>query len=78
MAETPPAWIGRPPSPDEPAATLVIGQLKAVDTSEASSALDKRKTTIGAIVTVVVLVIIFAGSSPSSAATPTPGPRSRG
>jgi putative heme transporter len=53
-----------PPSPQEPAATLVIGQLKAVDTTQASSALDKRKTIIGAIVTLVVLVIIFAGLIP--------------
>ncbi len=47
-----------------PAAPLPIGHLKAVDTSEASSALDKRKTIIGAIVTLVVLVIIFLGLIP--------------
>ncbi|MGB7980099.1 MAG: YbhN family protein [Candidatus Nanopelagicales bacterium] len=35
-----------------------------VDTSEASSALDKRKTIIGAIVTLVVLVLIFVGLIP--------------
>ena len=63
MSETPSGGSTPPPS-DEPAATLVIGQLKAVDTTEASSALDKRKTIIGAIVTVVVLVIIFAGLIP--------------
>ncbi|HEX6888109.1 MAG TPA: lysylphosphatidylglycerol synthase transmembrane domain-containing protein [Candidatus Nanopelagicales bacterium] len=50
--------------PDEPAAPLVIGRLKAVDTTDASSALDKRKTIIGAIVTIVVLVIIFVGLIP--------------
>jgi uncharacterized protein (TIRG00374 family) len=53
-----------PPPPVDPAAPLVMGQLKAVDTSQASSALDKRKTIIGAIVTLVVLVIIFAGLIP--------------
>lgn len=62
MPENPDAAAAVPP-PEEPAA-LVMGQLKAVDTSEASAALDKRKTIIGAIVTVVVLVIIFAGLIP--------------
>jgi uncharacterized protein (TIRG00374 family) len=36
-----------------------MGQLRVVDTSQASSALDKRKTIIGAIVTIVVLALIF-------------------
>ncbi len=58
MSETPHAG-STPPPPVEPAAPLVMGQLKAVDTSEASSALDKRKTIIGAIVTVIVLALIF-------------------
>ena len=53
-----------PPLPDGPAAPLAMGQLKAVDTTQASSALDKRKTIIGALVTLVVLVIIFAGLIP--------------
>ena len=52
------------PVPDGRANTTPMGQLKAVDTSEASSALDKRKTIIGAIVTLVVLVIIFVGLIP--------------
>ena len=52
------------PAPDGKANTTPMGQLKAVDTSEASSALDKRKTIIGAIVTLVVLVIIFVGLIP--------------
>jgi uncharacterized protein (TIRG00374 family) len=52
-------------TPDEPGApALVIGKLKPVDTSEASSTLDKRKTIIGAIVTIVVLIIIFVGLIP--------------
>ena len=53
-----------PPAPDGGTEVTRIGQLKAVDTSEASSALDKRKTIIGAIVTIVVLVIIFVGLIP--------------
>jgi len=52
------------PAPDGRANATPMGQLKAVDTSEASSALDKRKTIIGAIVTLVVLVIIFVGLIP--------------
>jgi uncharacterized protein (TIRG00374 family) len=36
-----------------------MGHLKAVDTSEASSALDKRRTIVGAIVTAIVLALIF-------------------
>ena len=52
------------PAPDGQANATPMGQLKAVDTSEASSALDKRKTIIGAIVTLVVLVIIFVGLIP--------------
>lgn len=47
------------PPPTEGPATPVIGHLKAVDTSEASSALDKRRTIVGAIVTVIVLALIF-------------------
>lgn len=58
------AGVPTPPEPNEPAVAPRIGQLKAVDTSEASSALDKRKTIIGAIVTIVVLVIIFVGLIP--------------
>jgi uncharacterized protein (TIRG00374 family) len=59
---------GSPPGPagdsEAPTTAPVIGQLKAVDTSEASSALDRRKTVIGAIVTILVLIIIFAGLIP--------------
>jgi putative heme transporter len=53
-----------PAAPEDAAASLPMGHLKAVDTSAASSALDTRKTIIGAIVTVVVLVIIFVGLIP--------------
>ena len=52
------------PAPDGQANATPMGHLKTVDTSEASSALDKRKTIIGAIVTLVVLVIIFVGLIP--------------
>ena len=61
-AEPDPRALSTPDGPGTPA--LVIGQLKPVDTSEASSTLDKRKTIIGAIVTIVVLIIIFAGLIP--------------
>ena len=50
--------------PEDPPLATPIGHLRAVDTSEASSSLDKRKTIIGAIVTIVVLVISFAGLIP--------------
>jgi len=53
-----------PPAPEGGADVTPMGHLKAVDTSEASSALDKRKTIIGAVVTLVVLVIIFVGLIP--------------
>ncbi len=53
-----------PALPDDPDAAAPIGHLRAVDTSQASSALDRRKTIIGAIITVVVLVIIFVGLIP--------------
>ncbi len=64
MSEAPGHVSGNGSGGTSPVAPLPIGQLKAVDTSEASSALDKRKTIIGAIVTLVVLVLIFVGLIP--------------
>ncbi len=58
MTQAPGAGPG-PNGPGEAPQRAVIGQLRAVDTSEASAALDRRKTIIGAIVTLVVLFIIF-------------------
>ena len=55
---------GPRPEPEGSAVPPPMGQLRAVDTTQASSALDKRKTIIGALVTIVVLVIIFVGLIP--------------
>ena len=52
-------------TPESPAAVAASSSHPvAVDTSELTSSLDRRKTIIGGIVTLVVLIIIFVGLIP--------------
>jgi uncharacterized protein (TIRG00374 family) len=54
---------GRQPA-REPAVTHSSGGPAAVDTSNLTASLDRRKTIIGGIVTLVVLVVVFVGLIP--------------
>jgi putative heme transporter len=51
---------GDDPRPAEPDWAADSGHVRAVDTSEVSGSLDRRRTIIGALVTVLVLGVIFA------------------